>query len=383
MIVLIGIIIAIFLSFILGSKKGKSLSDKILLAWLFALAITLILYKLQTEELRNSYPFLLGWIFPMPLLQWPFLYLYVLSLSSKKPLKLNLILHFLPFVLSFLLFSKYLFLPNEIKLDIYNRHGEGYELEMNINLLAIILSALTYTILSCYELWKHKQNIKNEFSYTEKITLNWLLFLVIGMTCILIIIFFRAEDYIIYSSVTGIVLYIGYFGIKQVGIFSEKSNLALDQPLLNEINSEFNTINLEESSEPIKEKIKYQKSKLSEEETKRIHSIVNKLMIEEKLYKNPEISLADLAQKISVHPNILSQVINSIEGKNFYDYINFHRVEEFQRLVLLPNSNQYTLLSLAFESGFNSKTSFNRNFKKVTNLSPSDFLKQENILLKK
>lgn len=114
MIVLIGIIIAIFLSFILGSKKGKSLSDKILLAWLFALAITLILYKLQTEELRNSYPFFLGWIFPMPLLQWPFLYLYVLSLSSKKTLKLNLILHFLPFVLSFLLFSKYLFLPNEI-----------------------------------------------------------------------------------------------------------------------------------------------------------------------------------------------------------------------------------------------------------------------------
>ncbi len=49
----------------------------------------------------------------------------------------------------------------------------------------------------------------------------------------------------------------------------------------------------------------------------------------EKLYKNPDLTLAELSQKLNIHPNVLSQVINSAEGKNFYDYINLQRVEEF------------------------------------------------------
>jgi len=79
---------------------------------------------------------------------------------------------------------------------------------------------------------------------------------------------------------------------------------------------------------------------------------------------------------LTVHPNNLSQVINSLENKNFNDFINEQRVEEFIKCVSDPGSRQFTLLALAFDCGFSSKASFNRNFKKYTSLSPSEYLKQ-------
>lgn len=239
----------------------------------------------------------------------------------------------------------------------------------------------------------YKRNIKNEFSFTEKITLNWLLYLIIGMTCILLIVLFAGNDSMIHSSITVVIFYIGYFGIKQVDIF--KDNLKVEQSsALKEVgmtnppivSQDLNFIESTQKIEiletaPTAKKAKYEKTKLSDGEINAIHLKIKELMHNEKLYKNPELTLSEVAKRIPIHPNALSQVINTVERKSFYDYINFQRVEEFQRIALLPKSNQYTLLSLAFKSGFNSKTSFNRNFKKVTNQSPSEFLKQKNIQL--
>jgi AraC-like DNA-binding protein len=99
-------------------------------------------------------------------------------------------------------------------------------------------------------------------------------------------------------------------------------------------------------------------------------------MVIEKLFTEPELTLTDLSSRLGVHSNYLSQVINEAEGVNFYDYINLLRIDEFKRLVLLPENQKYTLLALAFECGFNSKSAFNRCFKKATELSPSEYVKQ-------
>jgi AraC-like DNA-binding protein len=93
------------------------------------------------------------------------------------------------------------------------------------------------------------------------------------------------------------------------------------------------------------------------------------------------LTLDELAEKVKVLPHILSQVINTIEQKSFYDYVNLKRVEDFKKAVALPENKKYTLLALALECGFNSKTAFNRNFKNVTGLSPSLYLKQFHIQL--
>nr|WP_262919778.1 helix-turn-helix domain-containing protein [Niabella hibiscisoli] len=98
-------------------------------------------------------------------------------------------------------------------------------------------------------------------------------------------------------------------------------------------------------------------------------------MQKEALFTDPELTLGTLSEQLAIHPNTLSQVINSKEGKNFYDYINALRIATFIKALSKPENKKYTLLSLAFECGFNSKASFNRNFKKHTGLSPTEYLK--------
>jgi AraC-like DNA-binding protein len=94
----------------------------------------------------------------------------------------------------------------------------------------------------------------------------------------------------------------------------------------------------------------------------------------EKSYLNPELTLSELAIKLNTNTSVLSAAINTGFGKNFNDFVNEYRVEEFKRKATTPDSKHLTLLAIAFDCGFNSKATFNRAFKKVTNLSPKAFL---------
>lgn len=80
----------------------------------------------------------------------------------------------------------------------------------------------------------------------------------------------------------------------------------------------------------------------------------------EKPYKDGEIRLDNLARELSIHPNHLSQVLNDMIGKNFFEFINDYRVEEAKKILSDPSKKDYKVLRVAFESGFNNKTSFNK-----------------------
>jgi adenylate cyclase len=96
---------------------------------------------------------------------------------------------------------------------------------------------------------------------------------------------------------------------------------------------------------------------------------------EEKPYLLPDLSLRGLASKIDIHPNQLSWLLNESIGKNFNDFINHYRVNTFKTLSKDPKNAHLTLMGLAFDSGFNSKTVFNTSFKKETGLTPRQFSK--------
>ncbi|MFD1601397.1 helix-turn-helix domain-containing protein [Flavobacterium artemisiae] len=366
MLYLTGIIITFFLVVILASKKNKSEADNILALWLFATGFHLFLYYLHSKKDFTSFPFLLGLELPMPLLQGPFLYLYTSALTNQNQNKKYNLLHFVPFVIAVLFLIPFFTLPFSEKLKVFENEGKGYENLILMLYGAILISGITYAFVLLHKLSKHQKNISDQFSFNEKINLRWLQYLILGSSIIWFVVVFYDDEYI-FSVVVFYLMFIGYFGIKQVGIFT------------NQTVSENNLLNIPSVENPaaenVSEKIKYEKSGLTNTELLSIHQKLTEIMRNEKLYKNPDLTLAELSQKLNVHPNVLSQVINSVEEKNFYDYINLQRVEEFKKLILLPENEKFTLLSIAFECGFNSKTAFNRNFKKVTGLSPSEYLK--------
>ncbi len=100
------------------------------------------------------------------------------------------------------------------------------------------------------------------------------------------------------------------------------------------------------------------------------------MMQEEKLYTNPDLKLSELAIRLDIPGQHLSQAINEQTNKKFFHYINSLRVEAFIHLVHDPNNQHLTLLALAYDSGFKSKSTFNKYFKLHTGRTPSSLLKE-------
>lgn len=301
----------------------------------------------------------------MPFVHGPILYLYTLALSSKSKVRLReMAFHFILPLFIVLLFIEYPFYSFEEKINVINTKAKAFK---NHNLLAEVLlniSGVFYVIITYILLNRHKKRILNEFSYQEKIDLNWLRLLFYGMAIMWILIIIIQNDTLIFSASTIFVILIGFYGIKQTSIFKNQSAIEESENIVETL--------LDFSTEDRK---KYAKSGLSDEAAYELHQKLNELMQEEKLYTEPELNLSDLAARLAIHPNYLSQVINELEGVNFYDYINTLRIEEFKRLVALPENQKFTFLALAFDCGFNSKSAFNRYFKKATGQSPSDYVK--------
>jgi AraC-like DNA-binding protein len=392
-----GITISFFLGISLLGKKNNSFADRILATWLFVIGLHLFLFYSYITGKIYSYPWMLGVHFPLPLLHGPFLYLYALALTGKlEKLDLKSCLHFLPALLSYIYLLSFFSLSSQEKIEVFRNKGAGYEAFMSVNTIAISLSGVLYVALTAILQRKHRRKIMDEFSNTEKINLDWILYLIYGIGLIWVFVILSMDDFVFGTAVL-FVMFIGYFGIRQVGIFTP-GNSSKEIPLENPMNASkeslIENINVDNNSdsettskasvinatfENVQVKKKYSKSGLSAEGAAELHSKLNHIMNFEKIFCESELTLTDLAKKLGTHPNYLSQVINEKEGKNFYDYINTLRTEEFKRLIANPGKRKFTLLSLAFECGFNSKSSFNKYFKKVTGQSPTEYLQHLNV----
>ncbi|HWR33921.1 MAG TPA: helix-turn-helix domain-containing protein [Chitinophagaceae bacterium] len=390
---LAGIIITFFLAVLLIGKRNKTAADRILFAWLCVIAFHLLLFYLFITGKFYNYPLLMGIHLPFPLLHGPFLFVYTAELTCQQPKKrIVALLHFLPAIILYVIMIPFFSMTASEKINVYLHNGAGYEEILRIAFWAIIISGIAYVVAALFLLRRYRKSIEDEFSNTEKINLAWLRYLIYGIAVIWIAVI-MGNDPVIYGIVSVYVFLLGYFGIKQVGIFTSafsqnrKLSTTSTEKILQDPGSPVYTELLpEDDDDPsgiviTTPKVKYEKSGLGEEQAERIYKHLVGNMTNQKLFSDSELTLAVLAKTLDVHPNHLSQVINSYEGKNFYDFINFHRVEEFKKLAPLPDNRNYTLLSLAYQCGFNSKTSFNRNFKKATGVSPTEWLQQFHISL--
>lgn len=362
-----GISIALFLAVILLTKKRKYTTDFILAGLLFFAAQTILNTFLVLTGLYLTYPDLLVLGFTSPIIVSILLYFYTKYQTSNIPFQWRELWHFAPVAIIFLAYLQFFFLSHSEKRAIMQSEGAGYEFVNSLRIAAIYISGIIYCLLSLRILYTYRRNIKNEFSNTERIEFNWLVFLIIGMLTIWLVVLFVQDNKIISISSTIFVVLLGYFGITQVNVFGSKVDSLSNVIFINdEVEKEKE---LDISSRPVK----YQYSSLSNDESLQIHKLLLKILESEKPFLNPELTLAQLAKLIPTHPNKLSEVINKFEQKNFYDLINEKRIHEFLRLLNMPENKQFTLMSLAYDCGFNSKASFNRNFKKYTGKTPSEY----------
>ncbi|PWN70567.1 AraC family transcriptional regulator [Chryseobacterium phosphatilyticum] len=368
MLYLSGVFLAFFLSFLLVTKRNKNTADYILAMWLFVIGLNLAGHYLLLTKQYTQYPSLTFLGFTLPVIYGPFLYIYVRKQTSPRPFSWKYFLHFIPFLLCNFLFVSFYGAPFDRRVEIFKQHGSGFETEMLLRLYLIYISGIVYVIFSFWTLYQFRKNMVQQFSNTEKINFNWLLYLIIWIALIWGLVLF-VDTNIIYGAVAVFIVWLGYFGIKQVQVFNQPALAVVAHQIKTDVVIEI------QKEELASDEKKYQKSGLTENSIADIHMRLLHLLTDEKPFVNPNLTLNELADMLKVHPNYLSQVINSKEGKNFYELINEKRIEEFLRKISQPESKQYTLLSIAFECGFNSKTSFNRNFKKYTGVTPSEYQK--------
>lgn len=369
-----GIFLSGFIFVLLLTKKQKSLTDKILTAWLAIIGIHLLGYYYNQAGYWEIYPHLIGVTAPFPLLHGPMLFLYTLySLRHDRKIRTIDYLHFAPVVASYIyMFNFFFFYTAEEKKMVDVGEINDYHIFSIVLLLSILISGLSYSILSYRLTIRHQKKINNYFSYHDGINIKWLRNCILAIGLVFLsatIIYFMRDaygvqfsfnaDYIIYLVLIGFVFYIGYFGIKQENIFSNNPQL-------------FTT-----NEEEIKSEAKYANSGLKSEIVTKLYSKLLKTMADEKPYLDPKLSLPDLARLIEISPNQLSQIINQEAKVNFHDFVNNYRIEEFINRAI--TNKKYSLLALAFDSGFNSKSSFNTIFKKQKGVTPSQYLSNQKI----
>ena len=216
------------------------------------------------------------------------------------------------------------------------------------------ISMLIYLILSIRLLKNYQIYVVNNFSETSKIRLNWLKIILI----ILIILCLQWLMEIILRDFFN--LYFDYnYSVQILGIMALLLAVGgIRQANLAEVN-------------------------FKEEVTQKVYVQVDNQILEriksgmdnQKLYLNPTLTLSEFAKELKLNPKMVSQQINTGLSKSFNDFVNEYRVEEVKLRLNSLDLERLTILGIAYESGFNSKTTFNRIFKDFTGVAPREFVK--------
>tara|TARA_R110002033_G_scaffold171172_2_gene216900 strand:+ start:56 stop:1120 length:1065 start_codon:yes stop_codon:yes gene_type:complete len=279
----------------------------------------------------------------------PALYLYAKesSRANKNPLNFNS-LHFLPFLIINLVFILYYFsLKNPIDYMTYLTNIIKVNDRFSIIYFSIYLY-LTYKIVR-----QHKSSYRKElYKLLNKLIYNFFGFFIIWLIYVLaeLVYFDYTMELIYYYPIMIILAVILYFMSFQ---FITNDRFLFD----------------------IKAITKRKNFTLEEAEGKNLLNQLTLFMTEEKPYLDGAISLTALAGSLDVNPKALSFLINEHIDKNFNNYINDWRIEEVKKRLNDKEYNQLKMLTIAFDCGFNSKSTFNLAFKKATGLSPSEYRK--------
>lgn len=407
---------SVALSLLLFMNGRKARSHSRIVMGVFQLICALyfafnFLYALRSFEIIVNLYFL---VLPVILLFLPLFYFYLLSVTTPGfGFKKKHLWHFLPALVILLANLPFLFISSIDRLE-YISHSfdsSGYSpfvlyltIVYIVGIYGLLSLQLIFYIYQAAKLYRmHQEYIENHYSFTENISLNW----IVALTACLVIFFISNQMLYLFSfdrshlspvfynlSMLGIGLFLGYYALGQKdlkisevalsGSFHKKKDS--DSQLLMIVPDAAGSLAVSDSGENA-ERLespevvdssspeKYAGSMLSDEHKSLLVSRLDDLIRMEKIFVNDNLSVEDVAIRLGTNSKYISQVINEKYGRNFYNFINAYRVEEAQKLLLSGGLEKYSMLGIAQMVGFGSKSSFNAYFKKITGLTPSEFVK--------
>lgn len=365
-IVTIGFVQSLFGILIFSTKRPGHLSFAFLTIWMAVIAIFLGANLLPFQVVEYFKP----GIFPIMFLIGPILYLYVSSLAIEKfNIKSSCLIHLIPFLLVVIHRSTIQVVPIAGPPELTDNPNYLYN---KIYYSFLILSVFVYWFLSLDLILKHRNNIPLYFSnYSGKNTLSWLilvlslfLFLFVGNFSMFFVQNVLELGIIRFTTLsfnlTVFTFIMIYFGINQSAIYQKEKR----QP---EVHKQIAQSNCQEN--------KYLGSAINDNQIVELNEAVLNYLNSKKPYLNPEFNLQMMVDTLNISRHKLSQVINRSQNKNFYKLINEYRVNEVKEKLENKEYKNLTVLGIAYECGFNSKTTFNRIFKEETGMTPTEFIK--------
>lgn len=370
---------ALFFAILVALKKQKNQPD-----WLLLFFFLVCFFMPQIGNLtlgrKLAYAdfFFLG--IPLAYLLLPLFYGYIES--HRRKINWRDSIHLLPALVVLLVLAQiYYRLPHAEKL-LFLRQSHEVRIPISIELMHFGLEIVVipfYAYLSWRSLQKHEEYTLMRFSYRDAISLSWLnrfvwFFGLLGIAFIVTHIIELVNTQLKPIDVLGIPVLLSSIGVIYLGIYGIRNNIAfseLDQELAYE---KSDTDAEDDTPAPLPPKKQLEATQAAVYRTQLLQC-----MVTSKPYLNSKLSLRDLAARAEIPYYHLSTLLNQHLETTFYDFVNEYRVEEFISLRQDAQNDHFTLLSLAYDAGFNSKSSFYSIFKKQKGISPTDYFATEEV----
>ncbi|MFK8007205.1 MAG: helix-turn-helix domain-containing protein [Saprospiraceae bacterium] len=370
---LVLIIIGLFLGLTLGifllfNNSAKNRAN-IYLGLLVLLSVTYFGQGFVFRfDLLERFPHVIGTSKLINFLIGPLTYLYVRACTQKGfEMKPILWLHFLPFVLDLIYLSPFFMQSGAEKINYFLTmvqigDVQASKLEIMLKSIhAIIYFGFSFQLISQYN--KHLKNSTSSIDYAFH---SWVLVFIAIHTIPTLALIIGFGIFPIYGTYTlvGVLLSFFIFSIAVFIAILVKPELFHNFP---------HQIPIPQSTEEKKQK--YESSNLQEQQKESYLKKLVQFVELNKPYLETELTLAQLSEQINIPSHYLSQVINEKLKCNFLDFINGYRIEEAKEKLADIKFNHYTIVAVAFESGFNSKSAFYSAFKKQVGATPSSYRK--------
>ncbi len=369
---LAGAVQGFLLAGVLVIHRSNRTANRLLAALMAAFTVYLLEAIYNSTGMVRDYPHLFGIAYPLPWLFGPLVYLYSLEASDRsRRFMARDALHFVPAVAIVLIGLPIYMMSGPEKIALFERL-RVHDAPLIIRLAdpTKYASGVAYSIATVALLRRHRRCVEDCYSSTERVNLLWLLRLagaVAAIWFLSIVVPIRYGDDVVALAMAVLVYAIGYMGLRQPEIFHFERLAAPDESAATSAEPP------DVRDVPDVRDIRYERSGLGDAEAVALKDALLALMKKETLWRDPDLTLPDLAARLDTTPHKLSEVLNSQLGQTFYEFVNGHRVDDVRKRMARGDSNHLKVLALAMDAGFASKSTFNDVFKKRTGQTPSAY----------